>query len=561
MSTEILKDEFGADRHPDETQLLLALERELPPVEAAAVEHHIGTCWECRARSEEIHRGILAFVEYRDKLYLPELEPAPGDFRQFPSLLNKAAAEEHETGLLDRIRSRVRSFLRFAQVSLPARWVTATALIMAAVLLWTQVLNPTTLSASELLIKAAQSQNPTGALHRRVRQKVRVKSGNTETMREFQWETGSPIPGAKWGTDPENWTAPLTAEGFSQWHDSLSAPKDKVKKSRDRWTLYTVASTGLIKEASIVIHIGDFHPIEEHIRFVDNRRVDVEEVSFEIAEQTPAASSTTQVQSATPSVPSQPQAVAPSAVNLDEAELELRYAMFVQHLDDDDLQISRAADAVILSGIANSAERVHDLQTALAALPGVRLAISAPGLAAGGTAPAPSQKQASDSSVPLLKDRLDSAFASIEARRDFVDRCLSSSDSAVSHAWALRRLADRYSDADRHALKPESQSKLDEMLSGHLEQLAAANAALNGLLDLLPASPPSRTEIPAGWRPGIASLFDFVQQQDSLIAAMVAGTQNNYSLAAASSRLHAAHEAIARLAGELKARADGASPR
>ena len=110
-------------------------------------------------------------------------------------------------------------------------------------------------------------------------------------------------------------------------------------------------------------------------------------------------------------------------------------------------------------------------------------------------------------------------------------------------------------------MKPESQSKLDEMLRGHLEELAAANSALNGLLDLLPASPPSRTEIPAGWRPGVASLFDLVQQQDSLIAAMVAGTQNNYSLAAASSPLHAAHEAIAHLAGELKPRADGASPR
>src|SRR5215472_15844181 len=119
MSTEILKDEFGADRHPDETQLLLALERELPPAEAAAVERHIGTCWECRARSEEIHRGIFAFVEYRDKLYLPELESAPGDFRERPSLLNKAAAEEHEVGVFDRIRSRVRSVLRFAQVSLP----------------------------------------------------------------------------------------------------------------------------------------------------------------------------------------------------------------------------------------------------------------------------------------------------------------------------------------------------------------------------------------------------------------------------------------------------------
>jgi hypothetical protein len=355
----------------------------------------------------------------------------------------------------------------------------------------------------------------------------------------------------------------MTAEGFSQWHDSLAAPKDKVKKSGDRWTLDTVAPAGPIKEASIVIHTSDFHPIEQHIRFLDDRRVDLEEVSFEMDEQTPAASPAPRVRPAAPSVTTQSQTAAASpAVNLDEAELELRYKMFVQHLDDDeDLQISRAADTVVVSGIASSAERLHQLQAALAGLSGVRLTISAPGSAVGGPAPAPSQKTPKGSSVPLLKDRLDSAFASVEARRDFVDSCLSLSDSALSHAWALKKLADRYTDTDRHALKPESQTKLDEMLREHLEQIAAANAKLNALLDLLPASRPSRTETPAGWPPGVAALFDLVKQQDSLVAAMVAGTQNNYLLAAASDRFRSAHEAIGRLAAELKPPDEGITPR
>jgi hypothetical protein len=555
MSNEIRKPEFVADQHPDETQLLLALERELPPTEIAAVEQHIGTCWECRARYHEMHRGILAFVEYRDKLYLPELEPAPQDFRRFPWLLNKAAAEGHKAGLLDRIGSRVRSFFSFTRVSVQARWVTATAGIMAVVFLWTQVLSPTALSASELLTKAAQSQNPPATTHRKVRQKVRVKSGKAATVREFQWETGSPIPGAKWGTDPENWTAPMTAEGFSQWHDSLAAPKDKVKKSGDRWTLDTVAPAGPIKEASIVIHTGDFHPIEQHIRFLDDRRVDLEEVSFEMDEQTPAASPAPRVRPAAPSVTTKSQTAAASpAVNLDEAELELRYEMFVQHLDDDeDLQISRAADTVVVSGIASSVERLHQLQAALASLSGVRLIISAPGSAVGGPAPAPSQKTPKGFSVPLLKDRLDSAFASAAARRDFVDSCLSISDSALSHAWAVKKLADRYTDTDRHALKPESQAKLDEMLRGHLEQTAAANAELNSLLDLLPPPQTPRAAAPlVSLRADVAALFDLVQRQDSLVAALVAGTQTTDTASSAADKFRAGHQTIARLAGELK---------
>jgi predicted anti-sigma-YlaC factor YlaD len=58
---------FAADGHPDENQLLLALEKELSPDEAARVEQHLGQCWSCRARFDEMERGILSFVEYRER--------------------------------------------------------------------------------------------------------------------------------------------------------------------------------------------------------------------------------------------------------------------------------------------------------------------------------------------------------------------------------------------------------------------------------------------------------------------------------------------------------------
>jgi hypothetical protein len=555
MNTDIQNAEFSADRHPDENQLLLALEGELSPGEIAEVERHISTCWDCRARYHEMHRGILAFVEYREKLYLPELDAAPGDFHQFRPLLNQAAVESPEVGLLDRIRS----FFSFAQLSLQTKWVTATAVVMMVILFWTQVLNPTTLSASELLTKAVQSQNPPSAIGRKVRQRVRVKTAGIEIVREFQWETGAAILDAKWGTDPENWTTPMTAQGFSQWHDSLSAPKDKVTKSEGHWTLDTIAPAGPIKEASIVIRAGDFHPTQEHILFSDNRTLDLQEISFDMADLASSyAPADPRVQPAGPIVARQSNdagagaAVQPLPVNLEEAELELRYAMFAEHLDEDeDLQISRAADAVIVSGIANSAERMRQLQASLAGLPGVRLSVSEPGLPAARSASAPSKQTPNAASAPLLKDRLDSAFASPEARRDFVDSCLSISDSAVSNAWALKKLTERYTDDFRSALKPESRVKVDKMIRGHLQRIAAANARLNTLLDLLPPSQPSGIGIPQGFRAAAAALFDLVQRQDSLVAALVAGTQATNTAAIASSEFRSAHEAITRIAGEL----------
>jgi len=50
MNTETEKPALVAGEHPDENQLLLALERELSPEETAQVEQHLGTCWSCRAR-------------------------------------------------------------------------------------------------------------------------------------------------------------------------------------------------------------------------------------------------------------------------------------------------------------------------------------------------------------------------------------------------------------------------------------------------------------------------------------------------------------------------------
>jgi len=347
----------------------------------------------------------------------------------------------------------------------------------------------------------------------------------------------------------------MTAEGFSEWHASLSAPKDKVKKSGDRWTLDTVAPAGPIKEASIVIRRSDFHPLEQHIRFSDDRRVDIEEVSFEMAAQNSADSSAAQVRPTAPPVtPQAKTAPATASVNLDEAELGLRYAMFTQHLEDDeDLQISRAADAVVVTGVASSAERLRQLQAALGGLPGIRLAISEPGSGIAGSAAAPPQKTPNGASAPLLKDRLDSAFASGDARRDFVDNCLSYSDSAITHSWALKKLAERYTDDARQALKSESQIKLDEMLHWRLDQVAAANAKLNTLLDILPPGKTSRSESsPVGFRAGVAALFDLVQRQDSLVAALVAGTQTTDTAVTAADKFRAGHEAIARLAGQLK---------
>ena len=569
MNTETQKTAFSADGHPDENQLLLALERELSPEETAEVEQHLGNCWSCRARSSEMQSGILAFVEYREKRYLPSLEPPPHDFGGFPGKLGRVAAEGKPDALALRIW---RSIWRFVTSSNQVKWVSATAAIMVVVIFWTQVLlNPSTVSASEFLARATAAQNPgtqekdqvSRTAHRRTaHQRVRITNGQQTVVREFEWTIGSPIPLAHWQikAEPLEWNAPFTADGFAAWRDSVSTRKDKVKRSGDRSTLDTTAVNDPVKEAWLVVRASDFHPLEQHIRFADDRQLDFEELAFEIrTPQKPDSESVAPARIApnsiapnsaanTPEVASQP------AVDLNETELELRYAMFANQWDlGEDLLIAGTPSGVAVSGTASSEDRAASMQSILSGLPNVQISITAPVAVDRPTAsnrPLPG-KSAAASSAPLLKDALDRAFTSPEQRREFVDRCLAASDTELSHAWALKKLVDRYSESEERLLKNESQDKLREMLRTHLQQLADASAGLDQLMELLPSSRAQKPEVPGDWRARILALFAQVQQQDSLVASLVVGTQaNGQDAAAASGSFRSVHQAIdALLAG------------
>jgi hypothetical protein len=579
MKTETRKTAFSADGHPDENQLLLALERELSLKEAAEVEQHLGNCWSCRARSNQIQGGILAFVEYREKSYLPSLEPPPRDFGGFPGKLSRVAAEGRADGFALRIW---RSIRRFVGLSNQVKWVSATAAVMAVVIFWTQVLfNPATVSASELLARATAAQNPgtqqndqvsRTAHPRTAHQSVRITNGQQTVVREFEWTVGSPIPQARWQMKAElsTWNAPFTADGFAAWRDSIPARKDKVKRSGDRWTLDTTAVGGLVKnddlvkEAWLVVRASDFHPLEEHIRFADDRQLDFEELAFEIrTPQSPGSKSAapSRIAPVTPATaPAKTPEVAPvPAVDPNETELELRYAMFANQWDlGEDLTIGRTPRGVAVSGTASSGDRAASMQSILSGLPNVQISVIAPAAVDRPTASNRSapEKSTQASSVPLLKDTLDRAFTSAEQRREFVDRCLAASDTELSHAWALKKLVDRYSEAEERLLKTESQDKLREMLRTHLKQLADANAGLDPLIELLPDSRAQKPDVPGDWRAGILALFAAVQQQDSLIASLVAGSvsgnqANGQDAAAASGSLRSVHQTISALLAGL----------
>jgi hypothetical protein len=165
------------------------------------------------------------------------------------------------------------------------------------------------------------------------------------------------------------------------------------------------------------------------------------------------------------------------------------------------------------------------MRATLSALPNVRflgeLPTASDAQSAGLVRAVPAQ-----SATPLLKDVIERAFPSREGRLAFTDQCLADSDAALSHAWALKRLVDRYGESEEQLLKPDSDQKLFEMLRAHLQELNRASDGLSPLFDLLPGRGAGAAAIPATWRARILALFSAVQQQDRLVSSLVAGSQS-----------------------------------
>jgi anti-sigma factor RsiW len=544
--------EFGVEGHPSEDQLLLTLEGEVAAEEAARVQQHLAGCWSCKARYEEMQRGILAFVEYREKRYLPALESPSSDSSGFRARLRIAAREAPAVPFLARLRRKLPSLWRpFQHVQL--RWVTVVAAAMVALLIWTEVLSPPPVSASELLTRAMAAQKSPASGHSHlIRQTLQIRSGERVVTRNFEWNTDAPIRPARWDVDadPLAWNAPLTAQGFSDWRDGLSTKTDKVKRAGDRLLLDTLAPEDAIREAWISVRAADFHPMAEHIRFHDGRELDLTEVAFQFRQETepPVAVA----QSAAPKVAAPPAAPKP---DLDQAEIDLRYILFAHRWDlGEDLTVERNTSGVTLSGIVSSPERKQAIQEALKGAANVRLNLTLP---TASNAPAANdttiRQDAQAKSVPLLQDTLDRSFSSPDERMAFDDRCLFASDTALAHAWALKRLADRYRDPDNTGLKPGSQTKLQEMLRGHLQELGRANDDLDPLMKLLRAPAAATPAASSNWPNQILALFTAVEQQDRDVTSLVSGSQTpEQNLAQVSAEFRSSHQAIHLLLGSLK---------
>jgi peptidoglycan hydrolase CwlO-like protein len=85
-------------------------------------------------------------------------------------------------------------------------------------------------------------------------------------------------------------------------------------------------------------------------------------------------------------------------------------------------------------------------------------------------------------SAPLLEEQLNTVFADNDRRIEYVNQTLSLVQSASARAWALNRLADRYTPHAVAVLDDEERRKLQVLLTDHVSALSEDISSLQNQL-------------------------------------------------------------------------------
>jgi anti-sigma factor RsiW len=370
-----------------------------------------------------------------------------------------------------------------------------------------------------------------------------------------------------------NWQDPLSPASYRAWHDSLSEKQDEVIRDTDEFiALKTTTVDGPIAEASITARTADFHSVKEQLRLRDMRLVEISELDWDIMPFEVVNPAIFVVEAAPPPIAPRLSLrfpTGPTDKELAESELQARLALHAERADlGEEIELDRDTPniaglrqrALIVRGILGTPERKAELFAALRGIPHLELQLQTEEEAqalerqaaiykAQGAATQPSK--ASDSTraqdseqtgpqgnredptsgdailgKPLLNEQLEEHFPNAAERSAFVNRAVEIAESALSCAWALRHLQDRYTPKEVARLSYGSRHTLELLIRDDVSTLRRyLDDARTLFFPLLPPdtdntelsaaqvshAPLTSAQPVADWRSEIAEIFPEVR--------------------------------------------------
>jgi anti-sigma factor RsiW len=292
---------------------------------------------------------------------------------------------------------------------------------------------------------------------------------------------------------------PLSASTFARWRQSLKGYSDQVTRGHNdrgvevlmlRTTRTNPPAIGQISEATLVVRARDWHPVEQQwqVQTADGVRgyqlIETRFVMMSLVDLNPAIfGDAAEAKLVTPTITPVPASPRPTALatvttptpalpvsesELTEAEVAARYALHQLKADlGEPVEIIRDANRqIIVRGLVETPARKQQLIETLRELPLVSVQIqtiaeavqqsSSPKASSPPTAtvaPVTSLSiQVAPTAVNLLRQRLEQHFNERGLERQaanvrvtqILNAAFAESTTALSEAWALRRLAERF---------------------------------------------------------------------------------------------------------------------
>jgi hypothetical protein len=324
----------------------------------------------------------------------------------------------------------------------------------------------------------------------------------------------------KLATAGVNWDAPLLAADYAALRHHLGATSDRVAQSGPHLLTLTTtppAGSAILKETLTVRDI-DFHAVDRTVELRDSGTVEIAELNYDVMPWGAVNQDWFEPILGNTNMPA-PGILPPHAISireLNKTELEVRYLLHKTGADLGDPIDVRINDEnsppVSVVGIVQSESQKQGLSAQLRQISHVAIRLQTEEEAAEVTLRNQPKmvKRAEPEPVsehsPIEAQLLDH-FGDSSVVENFSSHAAAIADNLVAHAWAMRRLSERYGppgSAKEQALDPPSLQLLQTIRRDHLKAMADATSELSALLEPVLTSIAEPYECPASERPPLA---------------------------------------------------------
>jgi hypothetical protein len=454
-------------RHPENGLLLRYLDGELSGRKARQVRTHLEACWQCRAEVEELEAAIGECVRYRRNVLAPSLPPAPEPWRSLD--FERVDAELAAQSL----------WLRMACFLSPLRsgglrWALTGAAVLALCFVLVQQLRETPrVEAAVLLQKAVLAAQSRPAAVKRLRITTRTGQMTRVLGASYKPPARETEIARLFDAAQYDWSDPLSAKSYSAWRDRLPRFQDAIASQPNSYDIKTTTEDSELVSATLKLRNSDLEPLEGRFEFRNRDWVEMTEL---VDQQTNPASKVAGTTGGTlrqPGVPPGPLTVPVETAEPSTYSEELQVVSALHRLGadlGDPIEISREGGQVLVSGTGIPPQRQQQIHGLLDRLPHVAVRFDDPEFPASAM-PVQSEPATRDAAGPeksTYAARIEERLGGRPQFERFSASVLDWTDTAMTRAYALRRLAQQFSVAAEKEMTPEDRLTLRKMGREHL---------------------------------------------------------------------------------------------